>query len=131
MSGAYAGDRTTGFASPASDSTEGPIDLSAALDLQRPNRYPVRVVGDVLAARGILHGDILIVDIAGRPRPTVRSWLVGRIRASSVSSLGSAATGGCALPFLPSIVLEPESESGLIDFRQNSTDIGDHQPRVG
>ncbi|AQU87948.1 error-prone repair protein UmuD [Komagataeibacter nataicola] len=68
MSGAYAGDRTTGFASPASDSTEGPIDLSAALDLQRPNRYPVRVVGDALAARGILHGDILIVDTAARPQ---------------------------------------------------------------
>ena len=68
MSGAYAGDRTTGFASPASDSAEGPIDLSEALDLHRPNRYPVRVVGDALAARGILHGDVLIVDTAARPQ---------------------------------------------------------------
>ncbi len=50
MSGAYAGDRTTGFASPASDSTEGPIDLSETLDLHRSNRYPVRVVGDALDA---------------------------------------------------------------------------------
>ena len=30
----YAGDRTTGFASPASDSVEGPIDLSQTLDLR-------------------------------------------------------------------------------------------------
>ncbi|MCW4589712.1 S24 family peptidase [Gluconacetobacter entanii] len=67
MSG-YAGDRTTGFASPAADSAEGPIDLSAVLDLYRPNRYPVRVVGDALSARGILHGDVLIVDTAASPR---------------------------------------------------------------
>jgi hypothetical protein len=26
---------------------------------------------------------------------------------------------------------EPESESGLIDFSQNSADMGNHQPRVG
>ncbi|MFT8945995.1 MAG: S24 family peptidase [Acetobacter aceti] len=64
----YAGDRTTGFASPASDSAEGPIDLGETLDLNRPNRYPVRVVGDALAPRGILHDDILIVDTAARPQ---------------------------------------------------------------
>lgn len=28
-------------------------------------------------------------------------------------------------------ILEPESESGLIDFSQNSADMGNHQPRVG
>mgnify|MGYP001191302720 FL=1 len=33
MNARYAGDRTTGFASPASDSVEGPIDLSQTLDL--------------------------------------------------------------------------------------------------
>ncbi|MCP1258870.1 hypothetical protein [Acetobacter lambici] len=26
---------------------------------------------------------------------------------------------------------EPESERGLIDFSQNSADMGNHQPRVG
>lgn len=33
---AYAGDRTTGFASPAADAIEGPIDLPDVLDLDRP-----------------------------------------------------------------------------------------------
>ncbi|SAY46663.1 PhoH family protein [Komagataeibacter rhaeticus] len=33
-------------------------------------------------------------------------------------------------PNLPD-TLEPESESGLIDFSQNSADMGNHQPRVG
>ena len=33
MNARYAGDRTTGSASPASDSVEGPIDLSQTLDL--------------------------------------------------------------------------------------------------
>ncbi len=28
-------------------------------------------------------------------------------------------------------ISEPESESGLIYFPQNSADMGDHQPRVG
>ena len=41
----YDGGNTTGFASPAGDSLEGPIDLSEILDLRRPNRYPVRVLG--------------------------------------------------------------------------------------
>ncbi|MBO1360287.1 S24 family peptidase [Acetobacter sacchari] len=61
MSG-YAGDRTTGFASPAADDIEGPIDLSEALDLRRPSRYPVRVSGATFAARGILPDDVLVVD---------------------------------------------------------------------
>lgn len=58
----YAGDRTTGFASPAADAVEGPIDLSQILDLRRPSRYPVRVRGATFAARSILDGDVLIVD---------------------------------------------------------------------
>ncbi|WP_301273670.1 hypothetical protein [Acetobacter fabarum] len=37
MSARYAGDRTTGFASPASDAVEGPIDLSQTLDLKNPS----------------------------------------------------------------------------------------------
>ncbi|WP_077932326.1 LexA family protein [Acetobacter persici] len=62
----YAGDRTTGFASPASDAIEGPIDLSEVLDLRRPSRYPVRVRGLTFASRGILDGDILIADTSGQ-----------------------------------------------------------------
>ena len=60
--GDYDGGNTTGFVSPASDSLEGPIDLSAVLDLGKPSRYPVRVWGDALRERGILPGDILIAD---------------------------------------------------------------------
>ena len=56
------GGNTTGFVSPAGDALEGPIDLSAVLDLRRPHRYPVRVVGEALRERGILPGDILIAD---------------------------------------------------------------------
>lgn len=63
----YDGSNTTGFVSPASDSLEGPIDLSEVLDLRRPHRYPVRVRGDALAERGIRHGDILIADAAAPP----------------------------------------------------------------
>ncbi len=33
MNAHYAGDRTTGFASPASNAVEGPIDLSQTLNL--------------------------------------------------------------------------------------------------
>ena len=66
--GAYDCGNTTGFASPAGDALEGPIDLSAALDLGRPNRYPVRVWGEALRERGILPGDILIADAAAAPK---------------------------------------------------------------
>ncbi|MFT8467309.1 MAG: S24 family peptidase, partial [Acetobacter syzygii] len=53
MTARYAGDRTTGFASPASDAVEGPIDLSQTLDLKNPSRYPVRVRGATFVTRGI------------------------------------------------------------------------------
>ncbi|WP_180539513.1 hypothetical protein [Acetobacter okinawensis] len=62
MNACYAGDCTTGFASPASDSVEGPIDLSQTLDLTNPSRYPVRVRGATLAIHGILDGGILIAN---------------------------------------------------------------------
>lgn len=64
--GDYKGDRTTGFASPAADAVEGPIDLTEVLDLRRPNRYPVRLRGTTFVSRGILDGDILIADTAGQ-----------------------------------------------------------------
>ncbi len=63
----YTGGNTTGFASPAGDSIEGPIDLADILDMRRPSRYPVRVAGDALTTRGILHGDILITNAATPP----------------------------------------------------------------
>ena len=44
----YDGSNTTGFVSPAADALEGPIDLAALLDLRRPHRYPVRVLGEAL-----------------------------------------------------------------------------------
>lgn len=63
----YAGDETTGFQSPAQDHIEPVVDLPAALDLRRPHIYPVRVVGQALSARGIRHGDVLVVNAAADP----------------------------------------------------------------
>jgi DNA polymerase V len=65
--GGYAGDETTGFQSPAQDHIEAVVDLAALLDLRRPHIYPVRVVGQALSARGIRHGDVLVVNAAGDP----------------------------------------------------------------
>lgn len=48
---------------------ENVIDLAEILDLRGPGRYPVRVVGQRLAERGILAGDILVADGAADPRP--------------------------------------------------------------
>jgi len=69
--GGYHGDNTTGFQSPAQDYIEGVLDLAAVLDLRRPGRYPVRVKGQALEARGIRDGDILITDAAAEPCPGV------------------------------------------------------------
>lgn len=69
--GGYRGDNTTGFQSPTQDYIEGVVDLAAVLDLRRPGRYPVRVKGQALKARGIRDGDILITDAAAEPRPGV------------------------------------------------------------
>lgn len=66
-SDAYDGSNTTGFVSPAGDALEGPIDLGLLLDLHRPHRYPVRVLGEALTERGIFPGDILIADTATAP----------------------------------------------------------------
>ena len=65
----YAGDKTTGFQSPAIDFVESVTDLAQILDLRRPGRYPVRVVGQRLAARGIQSGDILVADAGADPKP--------------------------------------------------------------
>jgi len=69
--GKYEGDDTTGFQSPAQDFIEGVTDLAHVLDLRRPGRYPVRVKGQALEARGIRDGDILVTDAAAEPRPGV------------------------------------------------------------
>ena len=64
----YRGDNTTGFQSPAQDYVEPVIDLAARLDLGRPHIYPVRVVGQALAARGIHDGDVLVANAAAHPK---------------------------------------------------------------
>jgi len=50
---AYQGDKTTGFQSPAQDFVEPVLDLASRLNLQRAGIYPVRVLGQALAERGI------------------------------------------------------------------------------
>jgi DNA polymerase V len=60
----YDGSNTTGFPSPATIYLESVINLAEILDLRRPSRYPVRVVGGALPARGIAEKDILVVDCA-------------------------------------------------------------------
>ena len=67
MADGYRGDETTGFASPAPDYIEDAPDLGRLLNLRDPNRYPLRVVGQALLARGIQDGDILVVDTAADP----------------------------------------------------------------
>lgn len=58
----YDGGNTTGFPSPATIYLEAVINLAEILDLRRPSRYPVRVMGGALPARGIAENDILVVD---------------------------------------------------------------------
>lgn len=60
----YNGSNTTGFPSPATIYLEAVIDLGAILDLRKPSRYPVRVMGGALPAKGIAEQDILVVDCA-------------------------------------------------------------------
>ena len=65
----YYGGETTGFQSPAQDHIEQVLDLAEVLDLRAPGVYPVRVAGWALSERGILDGDILIVNTAAHPSP--------------------------------------------------------------
>jgi DNA polymerase V len=60
----YDDGNTTGFPSPATIYLEAVIDLAEILDLRRPSRYPVRVIGGTLPARGIVERDIVTVDSA-------------------------------------------------------------------
>lgn len=65
----YDGGNTTGFPSPATIYLEAVIDLAQILDLRRPSRYPVRVMGGSLPSRGIAERDILVVDAAAGRAP--------------------------------------------------------------
>ena len=65
----YDGGNTTGFPSPATIYLEAVVDLADILDLRRPSRYPVRVVGASLPSRGIAERDILVVDSALESTP--------------------------------------------------------------
>lgn len=67
MSTTYDGGRTTGFASPASDSLEGVIDLGPVLGLGRPSRYLWRFTQESWLEHGLCSGDILLVDMAMQP----------------------------------------------------------------
>lgn len=69
MAEGYKGDETTGFASPAGDYIEEAADLVKLLDTRRPSRYALRVGGMALQARGIVDGDILVIDTALDPTP--------------------------------------------------------------
>ena len=92
----YNGGNTTGFVSPAGDSLEGPIDLAAILDLRQPSRYPVRVMGDALAGRGILW----LFDVSSGMEDVEhgvdgRAEQVDDAREGSGVAIASGASAGC------------------------------------
>ena len=105
----YTGAETTGFVSPAGDHLEGPIDLSDVLDLRKPNRYPVRVLGEALARRGEAAGvearaqggaaQRALVDLARLGHAVVER---GHELAQAVveAHLGRAGLGGALQPAL-------------------------------
>jgi hypothetical protein len=64
-------------------------DLSP-LDLRRPHRYRVRVLGDALAERGILPGEILMADTATTHGRVAIVW---KATIASAGWRGSAASG--------------------------------------
>jgi DNA polymerase V len=51
-----------GFPSPAADYAEGLLDLNAYLIHDEPGTFMVRVASDSMQERGILPGDVLVVD---------------------------------------------------------------------
>ena len=112
--GSYRGHETTGFQSPAQDYVEEAVDLAELLDLRRPNRFPVRVIGQALRERGIEHGDVLVVDTAALPA-------AGRVCVAMVSgevilaTLRRAGTGW---------TLRPSSRSGGPDRGRARRGVG-------
>ncbi|EGG75689.1 DNA-directed RNA polymerase [Gluconacetobacter sp. SXCC-1] len=92
-----------------------------------------------LQPRGIGY---LLVDSSGRTLSDLAGHPYDRAVAEKLEALFSQG----AVPFrvardilskpsgqfdFAAFISEPESESGLIDFSQNSADMGNHQPRVG
>ena len=57
-----------GFPSPAADYVEASIDLNLALVPHPSSTFFLRVEGDAMAAAGIHHGDLLVVDRSVEPR---------------------------------------------------------------
>jgi len=58
-----------GFPSPAADYVEASIDLNVELVPRPSSTFFVRVQGDAMAAAGIRHGDLLVVDRSLAPYP--------------------------------------------------------------
>jgi DNA polymerase V len=117
----YTGGNTTGFASPAGDSLEGPIELADILDLRRPSRYPVRVAGNALASRGILAGDILIADAATPPAHgrVAIVMLAGEVLVAQLAYRADQWWLKSGVPNTPAIPLDADAEiwaviSGLV-----------------
>ena len=59
---------STGFPSPAADYEEAAIDLNRLLMPRPASTFLMRVNGDAMAAAGIHHGDLLIIDRSLGPR---------------------------------------------------------------
>ena len=57
-----------GFPSPAADYVEASIDLNLELVPHPSSTFFLRVQGDAMAASGICHGDLLVVDRSVEPR---------------------------------------------------------------
>ena len=57
-----------GFPSPADDFIEEEIDLQRLLVTNRPATFLVRVAGDSMVGKGLLDGDLAIVDRSLTPR---------------------------------------------------------------
>jgi len=57
-----------GFPSPAADYVEASIDLNLVLVPHPSSTFFLRVEGDAMAAAGIHHGDLLVVDRSVEPR---------------------------------------------------------------
>ncbi len=57
-----------GFPSPAADYVEASIDLNLELVPHPSSTFFLRVQGDAMAAAGIHHGDLLVVDRSVEPR---------------------------------------------------------------
>lgn len=106
QSSAYNGSETTGFMSPARDHADSTIDLSQALDLRRPSRYPVRVSGNAFSSRGILDGDVLVVDAAAKPVP---GSIVVAVSGEEVTLAVAEKRGGCLRLRRPDGYIDAES----------------------